>query len=85
MLLVKVTPNASKNEIQGWEEGRLRIKIQEIPDRGKANAALITYLAKLLKIPKKNILLVSGETSRLKRLKIEGINESELREKILTS
>jgi uncharacterized protein (TIGR00251 family) len=82
ILAVKVIPNAPKNSLLGWEEDRLRVKIQAVPDQGKANAALIDYLASLLNIPKSNISLLSGKTSRLKRLAIVGISQDELRKKL---
>ena len=74
-LRVKVTPNASRNEILGWEDhplgGRhLRIRLQAPPVDGKANKALVTFLAKQLKLPKSAITLVNGQSSRLKSLQI---------------
>lgn len=74
ILSVKVIPNASKNEILRWEEGRLVIKIQGVPEKGKVNANLIAFLAKTLGIAKSQIEILSGETSRLKRLNIKGVS-----------
>jgi uncharacterized protein (TIGR00251 family) len=78
LLQVKVTPNASKNEILGWEGSLLRIKIRGAPEKGKVNEALIEFLANELNIAKSRIELLSGHTSRFKRLKIEGIEKFEL-------
>lgn len=75
ILEVKVLPNASQNEIVRWEEeGRLVIKVQGVPEKGKVNANLIAFLAKKLKIAKSQITLISGNTSRLKRLHLEGVS-----------
>ena len=75
---VKVTPNASKSEILGWEENRLLIRVRGVPDKGKVNANLIQFLAKTLDIAKSRIQILSGETSRLKRLSIEGISREQI-------
>ena len=73
ILDVKVTPYSSKNEILRWEENRLVLKIQGVPEKGKVNENLIAFLAHTLKISKSNIHILSGETSLLKKLHIEGI------------
>ena len=72
MLHTYVQPGASKSEIQGIHDGRLKIRIQSLPVDGKANVTLIEFLAKLLKIPKKSIVLVSGVKSRIKDLEVSG-------------
>lgn len=72
ILQIRVTPNASKNEIMGWEGDILRIRIKGIPEKGQVNQELIAFLARELKIAKSAILLLSGHTSRLKRLQLEG-------------
>ena len=50
----------------------LRLRVTAVPDKGKANAAVIALLATALDIPKSAIELVSGETSRIKLLAIAG-------------
>lgn len=72
ILEVKVVPHSSKNEIVRWEEGRLVVKVRGVPEKGKVNANLIAFLAKTWGIAKSQISIVSGQTSRIKRLKIEG-------------
>jgi len=79
ILEVKVTPNASKNEILRWEENCLVVKIQGVPERGKVNANLVAFLAKALGIAKTRIEIILGQTSRMKRLKIEGLSVEEVR------
>lgn len=76
-LKIHLTPNASHDKIEGWawdEKGKkiLRVKVTAIPDKGKANQALIKLLSKTLRIPKSKILLVRGSTSRKKEIEIEG-------------
>lgn len=68
---VKVVPSAGKN---GWildKAGKLKGYLKSPPERGLANQELIDLLAKALKIPKQKVILVSGATSRIKRIKIE--------------
>lgn len=72
ILQVKVIPNASKNSIEGFHGDALKIKITAPPDKGKANQALIEYLSEQLDIPKSQIEILSGETSRMKKIKIHG-------------
>ena len=79
-LHVKVTPNARKSEVVGWEEdpthGRvLRIRIAAPPVDGKANTALRAFLADWLGLPKSQVSLEKGDTSRLKTFLIpDGCN-----------
>lgn len=80
ILEVKITPNASKNEILRWEENRLVIKIQGIPERDKVNENLINFLAKALGIAKSQIKIVGGRTSRLKKLNIQGVSREQITE-----
>lgn len=79
-LEVKITPNASKNEILRWEENRLVIKIQGIPEKGKVNENLISFLARTLGIAKAQIKIVAGQASRLKKLNIQGISLEQIKE-----
>lgn len=80
ILEVKITPNASKNEILRWEENRLVIKIQGVPEKGKVNENLISFLARTLGIAKSQIRIVAGQVSRLKKLNIQGISLEQLKE-----
>lgn len=81
ILMVKVLPNAHKNSIEGMKDGVLKVRIKAPPDKGKANEELISFLAETLQISKSQISLISGHSSRLKKLKIEA--DSSLLAKIL--
>ncbi len=77
LLRLRVTPNAGRDVIEGFEtlaDGTtvLRIRVSAVPDKGKANAAVIALLAKALRLPKSAISLVSGDTARLKTVRIDG-------------
>ena len=81
-IALKVIPNAPKDAIVGWEEERLRVKIRAVPEKGRANQHLIKFLAEQLKIAPSRLSLASGEISRLKRVRIEGLTEAEVRKKL---
>jgi len=81
ILQVKITPNASKNSIEGYHGNFLRIRIAAAPDKGKANDELIEFLASCLSISKSRIKLLSGHTSRLKKLEID-IDAEEFQKKL---
>jgi uncharacterized protein (TIGR00251 family) len=67
---IKAIPGASKSGIVDVKEGRLRVRIAAAPEKGKANSELCSILAKAFKLPKKEVILESGEKSRLKTMKI---------------
>ncbi len=67
---IKISPNASKNEIIKDEAG-IKIKLTAQPVEGKANKALIEFLSKQFKIPKTSIIILKGETSKDKTLLIK--------------
>lgn len=77
LLFLRVTPNAGADRIEGTEErddgsAVLRIRVTAVPDKAKANAAVIALLAKTVGIAKSSITLVSGETARLKTVRLDG-------------
>lgn len=82
-LFVRLTPKSSAERIDGWdldEHGRrfLKVRVRAAPIEGRANEALIVFLAKSLKVPKSRLTLVAGDTARLKAIEIEGLDETEL-------
>jgi hypothetical protein len=82
ILQVKITPNSPTNSLQGWQGDTLRIRISAPPDKNKANEELIDFLATLLDLPKSHIRILTGHTSRLKKLEITSDNTA-IRKKIL--
>lgn len=67
---LKISPNASKNEIIKTQDG-VKVKITAPPVDGKANKCLIEFLSKTFKIPKSSIEILRGETSKEKTLLIK--------------
>lgn len=64
LLNLRISPNASKNEIIKSDDGSIKVKITAQPVDGKANKAIIEFLSKTFKIPKTSIDIVRGETSK---------------------
>ena len=83
-LAVKVTPNAGRNEITGFKEGVLQVKIAAPPEKGKANKELTDFLSETLGMKKSSILIIKGQTSRNKVIVIEGISGDEVLKRIQT-
>lgn len=73
-LPVKVTPNAGRNEITGFKDGFLQVRIAAPPDKGKANKELVDYLGEKLGVKKSSITITKGLTSRNKVITIAGIS-----------
>jgi uncharacterized protein (TIGR00251 family) len=76
-LRVRLTPKSSRDGIEGVEtaaDGRshLKARVRAVPEDGKANKALVKLLAKELRVPAGSVTLVSGDTARLKTLRLEG-------------
>ena len=81
-LSVRVQPGASREEIVGFANGVLRLKVTALPVEGKANAALVHLLAKALGVPKARVFIIKGATSRNKVIHIEGLSNEEVLAKL---
>ncbi|HJU42233.1 MAG TPA: DUF167 domain-containing protein [Vicinamibacterales bacterium] len=79
---VRVIPRASRSEIAGMRGGALLIRLAAAPVDGAANAELIEILARALQVPKRHITIVSGERSRQKRVRVDGLDAATVIEKI---
>lgn len=67
---IRVIPNASRDAVAGWQEGVLRVKLQAVPEGGRANRALIAFLSRELGCHRREIRILSGETSRQKVVEV---------------
>jgi uncharacterized protein (TIGR00251 family) len=70
LLAVHVQPGAKKSEVAGLHGGALKIRVAAPPVEGRANAALIAYLAKALGVPKRAVTVLKGEASREKLVRV---------------
>lgn len=67
---VHVVPNASRTETDGLHDGALRVRLHAPPVDGKANEALVAWLATTLSVRRSEIELIRGLTSRRKQLRV---------------
>ena len=74
----KIVPKSSRNEVVIEENNQIKIKVTSPPVDGKANKAVTELLSKKLKVPKKNVQIVSGEKSRQKRIRIYDVSFNEI-------
>ncbi len=83
VLAVRLTPRGGRDAVDGWAldaDGRpyLKVRVASPPVDGAANAALLTFLAKTLKISRSAVRLAAGDTARLKRLELDGVTAQDL-------
>ena len=82
VIKVKLIPRSSRNEIIGKENDVVKVKLTAPPVEGKANKALVQFLAKKLGKPKRDVEIVSGERSRLKSIRVHGLSIEEVMERL---
>ena len=80
---LRVYPNASRNEIVGFTDGVLRVKVSAPPTKGKANRELITFLSWLLGVSKGSVNIIKGHTTRNKVVAIDGLSREEVMKRLL--
>lgn len=80
-ITVRVQPGARKNEVLGFQEDILRVKIAAPPVEGKANRELIVFLSEVIGIRKSDITIEKGETAKRKVLGITGITKAQVMER----
>jgi uncharacterized protein (TIGR00251 family) len=80
-----IVPNAKQNKVVGEHGTAVKIKLRAPALEGKANAALLGFLAERLKIPARAIVLEHGEKSREKVIRIEGLSEEEVRRRLFAT
>jgi uncharacterized protein (TIGR00251 family) len=74
-LEVYVQPRAAQTGFAGLHDGRLKIRIAAAAIDNAANLALIAFLADHCGVPRRQVRIIGGATSRRKRVEIEGISE----------
>lgn len=77
-LSVRVSPNAPRNEIAGFAEGVLRVRVAAPPEKGKANRELISFLSRALDVDSGSLAVVRGHTGRSKLVAVSGLSQEEL-------
>ena len=77
-----VHPNAARNELAGFSEGVLRVRVAAPPVKGKANKELIAFLARKLGLSKGDLTILRGHTSRYKLISVAGLTREELNRRL---
>jgi uncharacterized protein (TIGR00251 family) len=71
LLVLHVQPGAKRTEVAGLHGDALKVRLRARPVEGAANAALLEFLAEALQVPRRQVVLLAGDTSRTKRVRVE--------------
>lgn len=82
LLRVRVNPRSSRNQVTGWQEDTVNIKLTAPPVEGAANKAALEFIAERLRLKKSQVSLSSGATSREKIFEIDGLTMDEIRKRL---
>ena len=83
ILRIHVVPSARSDSVVGIHGDAIKIKLRAPAVEGKANAALIRFLAEQMKLPQHAILLQRGHNSRDKLIRVEGLTQEDVRRCLL--
>ena len=79
---VKVVPGASRDGVAGWLGDRLKVRVRQPPEGGRANAAVAALLAEALGVDADEVTLVAGDTSPRKTFVIAALDERSIRDRL---
>lgn len=82
MLTVRVLPRSSKEEVAGFAEGVVRVRLTAPPVENRANEALVKFLSRIFDVPRRQIEIVTGGTGRNKLVRVAGIERKEALRKL---
>lgn len=80
---VRVTVRASRSAAAGEHDGAVKLRIAAPPVDGAANEEVVKVIAKLFGVPRGRVSIVSGHTSRLKRIAVDDLKDADAAEKML--
>ena len=79
----KVHPRSKRNTVEISDDGAVTIRVTAAPDKGKANTAAVKLLASRLNVPKSSVSIIRGHTSRSKAVSVDGIDDTDLKRRLL--
>jgi len=79
---LKTIPNAPRDEVCGWLGDALKVKVRAPALEGRANDALLEFLADRLGLPRSTVQLLQGAKSRRKVVRITGLDSAEVRRRL---
>lgn len=81
-IALTVSPGAARSEIVGRHGDGWKVRVAAAPDRGRANDALVEFLAETLRLPQNRVRISSGYTSRRKLVEVDGLDEGEIERRL---
>ena len=84
-LELRLQPRGGRDQVMGERDGAVLIRISAPPVDGKANAALIAFVAKTIGVPKSAVTIIRGATSRGKVIRVEGRAPADVRAALLST
>jgi uncharacterized protein len=81
-LELKTIPNAPRNEVAGWLGDALKVKVHAPALEGRANEALLEFLAEKLALPRRAVTLIRGDKSRHKVIRVDGLSFVEVKQRL---
>jgi uncharacterized protein (TIGR00251 family) len=82
LLDIRVIPRAPRSAVAGVRDGALLVRLAAAPVDGEANDALLVLLAEVLDVPRRDLIIVSGERARRKRLKVAGLTPAAVQSRL---
>jgi len=82
-LTLHIQPGAKKTALAGVHGDAMKIRLAAPPVDGRANACLLDFLAEHLGVARRQVVLVSGESARSKRVRVEGLDAESVRQKLM--
>jgi uncharacterized protein (TIGR00251 family) len=79
---IRAIPRAGRSAIAGLRDGMLLVRLQSAPADGAANAELVDLLARALRVPRRDVEIVSGQSSRTKRVRVAGLTSATVLERL---
>jgi uncharacterized protein len=83
-LPVRVHPGAKRDAVTGTHDGALKVSLTTPPTDGRANAALMAFVAERLNVSRARVTLLTGASSRIKMLRVAGLTADEVAAKLLS-
>lgn len=79
---VHVQPRAGRDDVEGFRDGVLRVRVTAPPAEGKANTAVVKLLSDALGVSRSRIAIVRGHRARQKVIEVEGLSDEDLRARV---
>ena len=79
---IRAAPRSGRNALDGVVDGSLRVRLAAPPVEGAANKALLAFLAKVLRVPKRDLAITTGERGRRKLVCVLGLSGETMRRRL---